>query len=205
MIDHAGDLGSPSAFDQEEAIQKHKQWIDVAAYLGAHSIRVNASGKGSKKMLSNNVIHGIKKLATYASRKNINIVIENHRGHSSDAKWLTNVVQEINLDNVGVLTDFGNFCMDNDYFNDGCHDEYDKYLGIEEMLPYSLGLSAKSLDFDENGNEVHSDYERIFKLISESNFKGTIGIEYEGHVLSEEEGIKATMDLVKKSLKDSKR
>jgi sugar phosphate isomerase/epimerase len=65
-------------------------------------------------------------------------------------------------------------------------------------MPYAKGVSAKSHDFDETGNEKSLDYFRLLKIVKEANFKGIIGIEYEGDNLSEDEGVRKTLDLLKK-------
>jgi sugar phosphate isomerase/epimerase len=65
-------------------------------------------------------------------------------------------------------------------------------------MPYAKGVSAKSHEFDVDGNEVSSDFLRIMKIVKESGFKGYVGIEYEGPELSEDEGIKATKALLEK-------
>ena len=128
--------------------------------------------------------------------KGINIIVENHGGISSDAQWLTGVMAKVGKDNVGVLPDFGNFCIE--MGPEGCVNEYDKYKGIEELMPYAKGVSAKSHAFDENGDETKSDFLRIMKIVKASGFKGYVGIEYEGTELSEDEGIKATRALLEK-------
>jgi len=143
-----------------------------------------------------NAVDGLSKLGEYGASKGINIIVENHGGISSDAKWLTGVMAKVGMDNVGVLPDFGNFCIEEG--PDGCVNEYDKYLGMTELMPYAKGVSAKSGVFDENGNEVNSDFLRIMKIVKESGFRGYVGIEYEGAELSEDEGIKATKALLEK-------
>lgn len=69
-------------------------------------------------------------------------------------------------------------------------------------MPYAKGVSAKAHNFDENGNEVDSDFLKIMKIVKESGFKGHVGIEYEGNTLSEDEGIKATKALLEKVFKE---
>jgi sugar phosphate isomerase/epimerase len=76
--------------------------------------------------------------------------------------------------------------------------EYDRYKGIAELMPYAKGVSAKSTEFDDAGNEVHSDFLRIMKIVKDSGYKGDVGIEYEGSELSEDEGIKATKALLER-------
>ena len=43
-------------------------------------------------------------------------------------------------------------------YSPNCLNQYDKYKGVEEMLPYAKGISAKSINFDNNGNETNTDF-----------------------------------------------
>ena len=196
MCDALGNLGDADPAKRKATVENHYKWVDVAEFLGAHSIRVNAAGEGTAEEVAEHAVAGLKNLGTYGATKGINIIVENHGGYSSDGTWLSGVMAKVGMDNVGTLPDFGNFCIERG--PDGCAKEYDRYKGIAELMPYAKGVSAKSHDFDENGNEVHSDFLRIMKIVKESGFKGYVGIEYEGTELSEDEGIKATKALLEK-------
>ena len=128
--------------------------------------------------------------------KNINIVVENHGGLSSNGKHLANVMSLVNLDNCGTLPDFGNFCIKGSPKN--CNEWYDKYLGVKELMPYAHAVSAKSYHFDENGDETSIDYIQMMDIVKKAGYKGYVGIEYEGNKLSEDEGIIATKKLLEK-------
>lgn len=164
---------------------------------GAHTIRVNAAGAGTAEEVATNAVAGLTQLGKYGAEKGINVVVENHGGYSSDGSWLAGVMKSVGMDNVGTLPDFGNFCIErNPDFS--CKKEYDRYQGMKDLMPYAKGVSAKAHSFDENGNENDSDFLRIMKIVKDSGFKGTVGIEYEGQELSEEEGIKKTKALLEK-------
>jgi sugar phosphate isomerase/epimerase len=196
MCDALGNLGDSDAEARMKAVENHYAWVDAAKFLGAHSIRVNAAGQGTAEEVAANAVDGLTKLGEYGASQGINIIVENHGHYSSDGKWLSGVMAKVGMDNVGTLPDFGNFCIERS--EDGCANEYDRYLGMEELMPYAKGVSAKSNVFDENGNEVNSDFLQIMKIVKESGFKGYVGIEFEGSELSEDEGIKATKALLEK-------
>ncbi|MCA0930856.1 sugar phosphate isomerase/epimerase [Lutimonas saemankumensis] len=196
MCDLVGNLADADPQVRLKAVEDHYKWVDLAAFLGARSIRVNAGGEGTAEEVAANAVDGLSKLGVYGASKGINIIVENHGGYSSDGSWLSGVMKKIDMENVGTLPDFGNFCVK--YGTDGCEESYDKYKGMAEIIPFAKGVSAKSNQFDENGNEVNSDYLRIMKIVKESGFKGYVGIEYEGVELSEDEGIKATKALLEK-------
>lgn len=198
MCDALGNLGDADSVARNEAVANHHAWVDIAKFLGAKSIRVNAAGEGTAEEVAANAAKGLSALGEYGASQGINIIVENHGGYSSDGSWLAGVMTTVNMANVGTLPDFGNFCMERTA--DGCAKEYNRYKGIEELMPFAKGVSAKTHDFDENGNETESDYLRIMKIVKAAGFKGDIGIEYEGKTLSEDEGIKKTKALIEKVL-----
>jgi L-ribulose-5-phosphate 3-epimerase len=128
-----------------------------------------------------------------ATRKKINVIVENHGGLSSNGDWLAGVMKMVNHKRVGTLPDFGNFIIDRQ-----TGEEFDRYKGMELLMPFAKGVSAKSNNFDAEGNETKSDFYRIMKIVQASGFEGYVGIEYEGSVLPEKEGIMATKKLLEK-------
>ena len=201
MVDHQGDLAATSEEERNAAVENHHKWVDAAAALGCHSIRVNLNGTMDKDEWTDASIDGLTKLATYAKDKNINVIVENHGGPSSNASWLAHIFEKVNMPNCGALPDFGNFCVrreDGSLYNGECVEEYDKYQGVAELMPHAKAVSAKSYDFDAEGNETKIDYERILKVVKDAGYHGYIGVEYEGTNLGEQEGILATKALLQK-------
>jgi sugar phosphate isomerase/epimerase len=190
MCDALGNLGDADDEARNKAVENHYAWVDIAEFLGAHTIRVNAAGSGSAAEVAENAVKGLSKLGEYGAKKGINVVVENHGGYSSDGSWLSAVMKEVGMDNVGTLPDVGNFCVENG--PDGCVKEYDRYKGMQELMPYAKGVSIKTHNFDADGSESDIDYERIMQIVKDSGFKGTLGIEYEGSDLTEKEGIMKT-------------
>ena len=198
MIDGQGNLATTDTAERQAAVENHYKWVDAAAALGCHSVRVNLAGSNDPEVWIPAATDGLSKLATYAATKNINVIVENHGGLSSNAGLLVQVMEAVNMDNAGTLPDFGNFCIAAEWGASGrtCSEEYDRYKGIEEMMPYAKAVSAKSHDFGPEGQEIHSDYPRIMKLVKDAGYNGFVGVEYEGSILSEEAGIIATRDLL---------
>lgn len=196
MCDALGDLGNTNDTERAQAIENHLPWIEAAAFLGCKSIRVNAAGSGTADEVKAAAVDGLGRLSEEGAKANINIIVENHGGYSSDADWLADLMTQVNMENCGTLPDFGNFCIERE--NGVCIKEYDRYDGVKKLLPFAKGVSAKTHNFDENGLETNTDYAKMMGIIREANFDGIIGIEYEGNELSEEEGIKATKQLLQK-------
>lgn len=197
MCDRLGDLGDADEAARQKAVENHYPWVDAAQFLGAHSIRVNAAGSGTAEEVAANAAAGLAALGTYAATKNINVIVENHGGYSSNGAWLAGVMKQVGMDNVGTLPDFGNFCIERgpEYT---CINEYDRYQGVAELMPFAKGVSAKAHDFNAAGEETHTDFLRMMKIVKEAGYRGYVGIEYEGPELSEDEGIKATKALLER-------
>ena len=184
MCDGLGNLGDPEGAARTKAIENHFPWVEAAKRLGCHSVRVNAASKGSPEEQQKLAADGLSRLSDYASQMDMAVIVENHGGLSSNGEWLSGVMKLVNKPNCGTLPDFGNF-----------HD-YDRYLGVEELLPFAKGVSAKSHEFDAEGNEVRTDYRRMLRMVVAAGYRGWIGIEYEGNALAEPEGILATKKLL---------
>src|SRR5262245_58891953 len=196
MCDDEGALAHKDKAERMKSVQNHHKWVDIAAELGCHSIRVNMRGEekgmaGNPSAVDafvNRSLDAFTALAEYAAKSHINVIIENHGGLSSNADVLVRVMKGVNLPNFGTLPDFGNFDPDQD-----------RYEGIRKLMPYAKGVSGKFYDFDANGNETVVDFDRMMKIVlDDSKFRGYIDIEYEGERLSEYEGIVASKRLLER-------
>ena len=203
MVDGEGDLASNNKNKRQKSIDNHKKWIEMAYDLGCHSIRVNLNGEKSKNKWIEYSSESLTQLCLISRKDKINIIVENHGGLSSNASYLANVMKNVNLDNCGTLPDFGNFCIEKidpeNYFSQ-CINEYDKYQGMTQLMPYAKAVSAKSYDFDSNGEESTIDFKRIIDITKEFNYDGYYGVEFEGLNLGENDGVIKTKKLLEKYL-----
>jgi sugar phosphate isomerase/epimerase len=185
MCDGEGHLGVPDDGQRTTAIENHYRWLEAAKFLGCHSIRVNAHSQGTYEEQQKLAADGLARLSEEAKKYNLNVIVENHGGLSSNGKWMSEVMKMVDMPNCGMLPDFGNFDKDTD-----------RYEAVRMLMPYAKAVSAKSHEFDANGDEVRTDYYKMMKIVLDSGYDGFIGVEYEGSQLSEEEGIIATRDLL---------
>lgn len=185
MCDGEGALGDADGYKRREAVENHYKWVEAAKYLGCHSIRVNASSQGSYDEQLKRAAMGLHSLSEFAAAFDINVLVENHGGLSSDPEWLTAVIKQVNLPNCGTLPDFGNFPAETDH-----------YEAVEKLMPYAKAVSAKSYEFDDHGSETRIDYHHMMKVVTDAGYDGYVGIEYEGQRLSEAAGILATKRLL---------
>ncbi|HRQ87786.1 MAG TPA: TIM barrel protein, partial [Bacteroidia bacterium] len=190
---------------------------DAAKFLGCHSLRVNAASDASlnPEKQADLCTEGLRRLSEKAATYGLNVIVENHGGLSSNGAWLAQVIKNVGLDNCGTLPDFGNFYIarnrgnaeqwekekalyagDPAYAEDAMGLYYDRYLGMKDLMPYAKGVSAKAHDFDEQGNEIHTDFAKVMGIVKDAGYRGFVGIEYEGSELGEVEGIKKTKALL---------
>jgi sugar phosphate isomerase/epimerase len=196
MCDGEGGLGETDKKKRVQAVNNHKKWADAAKFLGCHSIRVNAYGEGTAEEVSKTATDGLRMLSEYGKTLGINVIVENHGGFSSNGAWLGEVIKNTGMDNCGTLPDFGNFCLKGQ--PDKCDEWYDRYQGTQEMMPYAKGVSAKTFNFDDDGNCIETDYNKMLSIVKSAGYTSFIGIEYEGSSLSEEAGILKTKALLEK-------
>ena len=191
MCDGEGALGDADERKRAQAVENHRKWLDAARLLGCHSIRVNAQSSGSYDEQMARAADGLASLGELAETYSLNVLVENHGGLSSNGSWLAGVMKRVDRPNVGTLPDFGNFSL-------GGGKWYDRYQGVEELMPFAKAVSAKSHEFDDDGNEVRTDYPRMMKLVRDAGYTGYVGIEWEGGAPSEREGILLTKRLLER-------
>jgi sugar phosphate isomerase/epimerase len=185
MCDGEGALGDADEKKRATAVDNHKRWVEWAKFLGCHSIRVNAQSSGKPEEQLDRAADGLGKLTDFGDTMGIGVIVENHGGLSSNGEWLANVMKKVNKKGCGTLPDFGNF------------GGYDRYKGVDELMPFAKGVSAKSHDFDDKGNETKTDYRKMMDIVVKKHkYSGFVGVEYEGGKLSEPDGIKATKKLL---------
>jgi sugar phosphate isomerase/epimerase len=203
MIDDEGELGHREEGGRKSAVENHKRWMEAAASLGCKWIRVNATtpvdkSGGSREEVASSMVRSLTELATFGKDIGVGVIVENHGGYSSDGKWLAGVMKGVNMPECGTLPDFNNFCLRREKpdWSAPCEEWYDRYQGVAELLPFAKDISAKSVDFDEKGNCIETDFPKMLGIIRESGYRGYIGIEYEGEKVSEEKGIELTRVLL---------
>lgn len=202
MIDHEGAVSSTDDAERTKAVENHYKWIEAAKFLGCHAIRINLFGAKDANDWINASVDGLGRLAEFGGKHGISVLVENHGGHSSHAGRLTEIMRQVNSKWVGTLPDFGNFCIateSGEPWGSPCVEEYDLYQGVQEMMPFAKGVSAKTIRFDEHGNERDIDFKRMFTVIKNSGWNnGYVGIEYGGQELHSAEGILKTKTLLEK-------
>lgn len=193
MCDNEGALGDEDDAARTAAVTNHHKWVEAAKALGCHSIRVNAQSSPELDPIEQQKLaaDGLRRVCEFADPHGIDVIVENHGGVSSNGAWLAGVMERVDHPRVGTLPDFGNFMVSREP-----EEWYDRYRGVEELMPYAKAVSAKSHDFDASGNETRTDYDRMLRIVLDAGYRGYVGIEYEGDALGEADGVRKTRDLL---------
>lgn len=173
MCDKEGNLGDPDETRRKQAVENHRKWIDAAKALDCHSIRVNARSGGSWEEQVKLAADGLRRLCELGDQQNMNVIVENHGGLSSNADWLSEVMQTVDHPRCGTLPDTGNFRISN-------NETYDSYIGVQKLMPWAKGVSIKNKVWDAEGNQSDLDFNRMMQIVVNAGYHGYCGIEFGG-------------------------
>ncbi|MBN7810277.1 TIM barrel protein [Algoriphagus sp. H41] len=206
MIDGEGQLGAARPEDRQQTVENHKKWVEAAKFLGCHAIRVNAYTAvpySTDPKLAKEAIDvcssTLRRICEFAEDFDIDVIIENHGGYSSNGKWLAELIKETAHRRAGTLPDFGNFRI---HTENGVVSSYDSYRGVDELMPKAKGVSLKPVVWDDHGKEHPLDYERMMKIVLAHDFHGYVGIEHgaEGREWESIEEIRVNLDTIRRTL-----
>ncbi len=180
MCDNEGNLGDPDEAKRTTAVENHYKWVEAAKTLGCHTVRVNGYSSGTPEEQMKLVADGMHRLCEFADQHAINVVIENHGGLSSNAKWLVETIRLADHPRAGTLPDFGNFRISGPSRNnpDAPVVSYDSYVGVQEMMPLAKGVSVKPRVWDAHGNSSDIDLQRMMTIVVDAGWRGHCGIEH---------------------------
>jgi L-ribulose-5-phosphate 3-epimerase len=200
MCDQEGNLGDPDAAKRTQAVENHYKWVEAARTLGCHSIRVNAYSSGTPEEQMTLVADGMHRLCTFADTHGLNVIIENHGGMSSNARWLVETIRRADHPRAGTLPDFGNFSISRptERNPNAPVESYDSYVGVQEMMPLAKGVSVKPRVWDFKGNQSDIDLPRMMKIVVDAGYHGYCGIEH-GPSGRELEGIRELREQLEKT------
>jgi L-ribulose-5-phosphate 3-epimerase len=187
-----GAIGHADPKQRARIAAAHVKWLDMAAYLGCHSVSLRAESSGTREERAARVADGLRALAEHAEPRGLNVLVENHLGFSSDSAWLKDVMARAGHARLGLLPDWGNFAAGSDVYGE-----------VAGMMPLARAVSAKCYDFDAEGRETALDFPRLVRIAKEADYNGYLGIEYEGDRLSEADGVKACKALLERVLREA--
>lgn len=179
MVDDEGETCAPSKAERIQTAINHRKWVDIAKYLGCHSIRTNCRGPkdAPKGQALEWAADCYNRLLEYAAPAGIRVLIENHGGLSNDADWMVSLFKKVDNPYFGSYPDWR-----------GPGKGFDNYEYLRKMLPYAGGLSYRNQPTEEQTA-------KMIKLCRDSGYRGWYGIESSGR-----EEIKRGKELLEKYL-----
>ncbi|MFC1562931.1 sugar phosphate isomerase/epimerase family protein [candidate division KSB1 bacterium] len=174
MVDDEGEFAAPTKEERKQTVINHRKWIDIAHYLGCHSIRTNCRPRNTSFEDGLNwAEESYNYLLEYAVPAKVCVVIENHGTLSDDPDFLVALVKRINNLYFGLYPDWKGKIP---------------YEFTKKTIPYATGVSARNQATDEETI-------RLAKLCHDSGYRGFYGIESSGR-----EGIKRCKMVLEKAL-----
>ena len=164
MVDDEGETCTPSKEERKQTVINHQKWIDIANFLGCHSIRTNCRGpqNAPKDEALKWAAETYNMMLEYAAPANISVLIENHGGLSNDADWMVALMKEVNNLYFGSYPDWRE-----------PGPEFDNVDFLRKMLPYAGGNSYRNQPTEELTAQM-------IKMCQDAGYRGWYGIESSG-------------------------
>lgn len=164
MVDAEGDPCTPDKKAREQFGINHRKWVDIANYLGCHSIRTNCRGEESYS--SEDALQwaadSYRMLLEYAASAGMGVLIENHGGFSNDVGWVVRLMEEVNHPLFGTYPDWRRPGGD-----------FDNVEYLRKTLPYAKGMSYRNQPTEELSA-------KMIRMSKEMGYTGWFGIESSG-------------------------
>ena len=194
-VDEHGELSGIDQVGRSIAVANYSRWIPIAKYMGIPAIRANSGGINAPSEIAaiECCIDSFRRLCDVGQKHDVQILIENHSGLSSDPDFIVTLVRRVRLTHgehaIGVLADFGNW-----------PDSVERYDALHKILPYATATHAKVNDIDERLVHPRFDHRRCVNLCRDAGYDGYLGIEFESETLDPIVGIKRGIELLRPML-----
>jgi sugar phosphate isomerase/epimerase len=162
------DFSNPDTAKRKEDIQLIKNWIEVAAKLGAPVIRIFAGVLNPKEFSWDQIaawmVKDIKECVEYGQKHGVIVAIQNHNDFIKTADEAIKIIKMVDMEWFGLILDTGSYRIGNPYEQ------------IARTIPYAVNWQVKENIFV-NGLEQKTDLKKLFKIIRESGYRGYLPIE----------------------------
>ena len=176
---------SPEARQAQQI--KAYRWLNIAGQLSAQQIRIDSGGPPEMPDdVLDIIVTGYNDLIPRANEKGIEVVIENHWGASRIPENVVRILEAV--PGLGLLFDTGNW------------PEELRETGWTRCARYARATHLKTYAFDSEGNETTVDIPRAIRILQESGYQGSWGIESVPRQGDEYEAAKKSVALVRRVL-----
>jgi sugar phosphate isomerase/epimerase len=162
----------PPGEARDAQIASVRRWIDVAADLGAPTVRIFAGGAAAGTDASQArkwAVECIESCLDQAARRGVVLVLENDGGVTSDADGTLEIVRAIKSEWFGMNLDTGNFKT------------ADPYSDVERCAALAVTCHFKT-EITRKGEPKPeaTDMARMVEILRKANYRGYLNLEYEG-------------------------
>jgi len=182
-------FGKDKASDEKAEVANINSWTDVAYILGAPNLRIFAgwAPKERHAELWPKVVKSIKECAQYAATKGITLAIESHNGggYLPTSVETHKLLDDVSSPWVKLNLDTGNYM------------DPDPYAALKKSITFATHMHAKVHDIEPGGSQKEFDFDKIFKIIKDANYRGFLNVEYEGKG-EEMEHVPVAVEMLKK-------
>ncbi len=159
-----------------EGVQRLKTWIEVAAKLGAPTIRAfadsqppfknwqEAAGGASREVIEGWLADALREAAEHGKQFGVIIAVQNHGDFISTGAQHLSLLQRVNHDYCAAMVDTGKY------------NTPDPYADIAFMAPYAVNWQIKEL-IGTTSDSPRTDLKRLVTIIRRSGYRGYLPIE----------------------------
>lgn len=187
LLIEEGSIGATSPLERKKFTSNIQRWMEIAKKLECKSITVNYTSKSTTYPASKLVADNLSELSDLATPLEMNVLVRNNSLAPAAPKILSDLFLGMKKINLGIYADVSRM---------GTPLKIDRYKNIKIVSPFTKVFCANSFEFNSKGEETSIDYFKMLELVNAALYKDYISIQYEGKKMGEEEGIKATKNLL---------
>ncbi|MEI7729731.1 MAG: sugar phosphate isomerase/epimerase family protein [Verrucomicrobiota bacterium] len=157
-------------------VQLIKEWIEVAAKLGAPALRVfadsqppfknwqEASGNASRETVETWMADSLRECAEHAGKFGVIVAVQNHGDFINTGGEHLSLLKRVDHEWCGALVDTGKYLT------------ADPYADIAMMVPYAVNWQIKET-MQSRTDSPGTDFKKLVTLIRQGGYRGYLPIE----------------------------
>jgi sugar phosphate isomerase/epimerase len=161
------DFATPDKAKRAADVQHVKEWIEVAARLGAPVLRVFAGTEPKDHtwdQVSEWLVEELKKCVEHGQKYGVLIGIQNHWDYLKTSEQVLKIIKMVDSEWFGAIVDTGYFLTP------------DPYKDIAAVTPYAVNWQVKE-KVDGQEMKVKTDLKKIVRIARDGGYRGYLPIE----------------------------
>jgi sugar phosphate isomerase/epimerase len=162
------DFAEPDKSARSKDVLLVKNWIEVAAKLGAPVIRIFSgrvvTDKAARDAAAAWMVDDIRTCVEYGKKHGVIVALQNHDDFIKTADETIDLIKKVNDEWFGLVLDTGSFVTN------------EPYSEIEKVISYAVNWQLKE-KIRYNGKNENTDLIKIFRMIKASAYRGYLPIE----------------------------